>query len=122
MTDRPAALELLDRLLGAATIAHEAAADLHHELVTLGADDERARALLRESASLVLDQIPTLARPLHGRALEWGEQELLDPLAAERTAKRLEDDLTKFLPAFAELRARQDEVVAELLNLISRAR
>ncbi|MGD0452420.1 MAG: hypothetical protein ABSB69_02375 [Solirubrobacteraceae bacterium] len=122
MTPRPAPLELLDRQLAAATIAHEAAADLHRELTELGADDDHTRALLKESAFLALERIPALARPLHPPALEWAEQELLDPPAAERTARRLEGDLTELLPAFAELHARQSQIVVELLDLVGRAR
>jgi hypothetical protein len=122
MRDRFASLELLDRQMAAATIAHEAAADLHRELVELGADDDHAGALLGESAALALERIPALARPLRGSASEWAEQELLDPPAAERTAERLEADVRELLPAFAELRARQNQIVAQLLDLVGRAR
>lgn len=122
MRDRSASLELLDRQMAAATIAHEAAADLYRELVDLSADDECAGALLGESAALALERIPALARPLLGLASEWGEQELLDPPAAERTAKRLEADVRELLPALAELRTRQNRIVAHLLDLVRRAR
>jgi hypothetical protein len=122
MTHRPALLERLDRVMAAATIAHEAAADLFRELVELGVEDDHARALLQESLDLALKRIPALARPLRGDALKWVEQELLDPPAAELTAKRLESDITELLPAFAELRAQQNRIVIELVEMVGRAR
>jgi hypothetical protein len=103
-------------------IAHEAAADLYRELTELGADDDHARALLQESAVLALGRIPALARPPRDLERAWIEQELLDPPAAERTAERLVGVITELLPAFTRLRARQDEIVVELLGLVSRPR
>lgn len=122
MIDRPASLKLLDLQLAASMIAHEATADLYRELTELGADDDRARALLQESATLALGRIPALARPPRDLEREWIEQELLDPPAAERTAERLADAVTELLPAFTKLRARQNEIVVELLGLVNRVR
>jgi hypothetical protein len=122
MTDRPASLELLDLQLAASMIAHEAAADLYRELAELGADGDHARTLLRESATLALARIPALARPLRDLEREWVEQELLDPPAAERTAERLVGAVTELIPAFTRLRARQSEIVVELLGLVDRVR
>lgn len=119
---RPAPLRLLSRHFRAARLAHEAAADLHRELVELGLDDDHTRALLHESAALALEQMPALVRPLRGPEREWAEQELLDPPASLLTAKQLESGVTKLLPALLALRARQDQIVAELLNRIRRAR
>jgi hypothetical protein len=59
---------------------------------------------------------------LRGLEREWAEQELLDPPAADRTVERFERDLAKLVPTLAALRARQNQIAAELLDLISRAR
>lgn len=115
-------LDLADRHLAAATIAHEYAYDLHRELVELNAADERSRALLSESATLALERMPELIRPLRPLEREWAEQDLLDPLAAEDTIKRLEAGLAEIMPTIAGLRARQDQVAAELVDLVDRAR
>jgi hypothetical protein len=122
MNARPASLELLDLQLAASMIAHEAAADLYRELAELGADDDHVCALLQESATLALARIPALARPLRDLEREWAEQELLDPPTAERTAERLAGAVTDLLPAFTRLRARQSEIVVQLLGLVDRVR
>lgn len=120
--DRPGPLEVADRYLAAATIAHEYVSDLHRELVACDAADEHSRALLRESAALTLERMPELIRRLRPLEREWAEQELLDPLAAAQTIERLESDLTEIMPTITGLRARQDEIAAELLDLVGRAR
>lgn len=122
MTARPASLELLDLQLAASMIAHEAAADLYRELTELGADDDHARALLQESATLALGRVPALAHPLRDLEREWIAQELLDPPAAQRTVERLVDAVAELLPAFTRLRARQSEIVVGLLGLVNRVR
>ncbi len=122
MTDRPGALERLDGYFGAARIAHEYISDLHRELVELDAADEHTRELLHESVAVTLERMPTLTRRLRTLEREWAEHELLDPLTAERTIRRLEDDLAEVMPAIAELRARQNQIAAKLLDRVSRAR
>jgi hypothetical protein len=52
---------------------------------------------------------------------EWEEQELLDPVQAERTAQSLGARWADLAPELAALRARQDEIVAELAELLGRA-
>ncbi|HXB63800.1 MAG TPA: hypothetical protein VNV42_02880 [Solirubrobacteraceae bacterium] len=47
---------------------------------------------------------------------------MLDPLAAQRTIERLEVELAKLVPVLTTLRARQNRIAAELLDLVSRAR
>jgi hypothetical protein len=120
--DRPGPLEIADRYLAAVMIAHEYVSDLHRELVGCDAADEHSRDLLRESAALTLEQMPEVIRRLRSLEREWAEQELLDPQAAERTIERLEASLTEIMPAITGLRARQDEIAAELLDLVGRAR
>jgi hypothetical protein len=121
MTDRPQPLRRLDGYFAAARIAHEYISDLHRELVELDAADEHTRELLHESVSVTLERMPTLTRRLRALERQWAEQELLDPSTAERTIRQLEDDLAAVMPAIAELRARQNQIAAELLDRASRA-
>jgi uncharacterized coiled-coil protein SlyX len=65
--------------------------------------------------------MPELIRRLRPLERRWAEQELLDPPAPERTIERLETDLTEIMPTITGFRARQDEIAAELLDLVSRA-
>lgn len=122
MTKRPDPLRRLDGYFAAARIAHEYVADLHRELVELDIADNRTRELLRESAAMTLERMPALTRPLRGLAHQWAEQDLLDPPAAEHTIERLDSELAELTPKLAALRTRQDQIVAELLELINRAR
>jgi hypothetical protein len=61
-------------------------------------------------------------RAAPGTLLPESEYEMLDPPAAERTAERLEGDVAELVPVLATLRARQNQIIAELLDRISRAR
>jgi hypothetical protein len=122
MSARPEPLAQLDSYFAAARIAHEYADDLHRELVELYVADGRTRELLHESAAIALERMPGLTSELHEMEREWAEQELMDPPAAERTVERLEGALAELVPALRTLRARQDQIIAELLDLVSRAR
>ncbi|MBA3807077.1 MAG: hypothetical protein H0X28_01585 [Solirubrobacterales bacterium] len=122
MTARPEPLEILDRFFAAARIAHEYAFDLHRELTELRAADAHTRELLRESAAVALERMPQMTRRLRGLERQWAEQELLDPLAAERTIELLNSHVATLVPALAALRARQDQIVAELLDRIRSTR
>lgn len=122
MTDRPVPLRLLDGYFAAARIAHEYVFDLHRELVEVDAADDHTRELLHESAAVALERMPALTGRLRCLEREWAEQELLDPPAAERTVERLEDDVAELAPVLATLRARQNQIIAELRDRISRAR
>lgn len=66
--------------------------------------------------------MPALTHRLRYLEREWTEQELLDPPAAERTLERLGGELAKLVPALTALRARQNQIAAELLDLLSRVR
>jgi hypothetical protein len=70
---------------------------------------------------LSVEASPLQIRRLRPLEREWAEQELLDPPAAEHTIERLEADLTEIMPTITGLRARQDEIAAELLDLVGRA-
>jgi hypothetical protein len=122
MTERPDPLVRLDSYFAAARIAHEYAYDLHRELVELDAANDHTRELLNESAAITLERLPALTSSLQDLEHEWAEQELLDPQAAQRTAERLESSLAAVTPQLATLRARQDQIIAELLDLLGRAR
>lgn len=122
MMDRPGPLGQLDGYFAAARIAHEYVADMHRELVELDAAGDHSRELLRESAAVVFERMPGLTSQLRGLERKWSEQELLDPPAAQRTIERLEVELTKLAPALTALRTRQNEIAAELLDLVGRAR
>lgn len=66
--------------------------------------------------------MPVLTSRLRGLEREWAEQELLDPPAAERTIERLEVEFAKLVPALTALRARRNQIAAEMLDLVNRAR
>jgi hypothetical protein len=120
--DRPEPLEIVDRYFLAARIAHEYAGDTYRQLVELDAADDQTRKLLGESAAVVLERMPQLTREWRSLEREWAEQELLDPPKAERTTQALVIRFAEFGPALRALRVRQDEIVAELVNLLGRAR
>jgi hypothetical protein len=121
MADRLEPLQGLDGYFAAATIAHEYADDLHWELAELHADDVHTCKLLADSAAVVLQEMPRLARQLRDLGREWAEQELLDPPMAERTAELLEARWAEVEPGLAALRARQEAIVAELAERLGRA-
>jgi len=122
MADRPEPLELVDRYFLAARYAHQYAAGVHRQLVELDAADEETRKLLGESAAVVLQRMPRLAREWRGLEREWSEQELLDPSKAECTARALAVRFAELGPALRALRVCQDELVAKLVDLLGRAR
>jgi hypothetical protein len=122
MTTRPGPLGRLDGYFAAARIAHEYVSDLHRELVELDGSDTHTRELLRESAAVALERMSALTYPLRDLEHQWAEQELLDPPAAAHTLERLDNELAELAPGLAALRARQDQIAAELFELTSRAR
>lgn len=122
MVERPASLAQLDRFFAAATIAHEYIADLHRELVTLGQDSERTWELLNDSASVALSQIPELTIELRRLAIEWSDQQLLDPSRAEETLALIKVELNEIEPQLSASRERQNEIAAELRERVDRAR
>jgi hypothetical protein len=120
--DPPPPIGVVDRYFAAARIAHEYVFDLHRELVELDAADNHTHELLRESSDVVLRWMPALTRGWRGLERRWAEQELLDPPAAERTVAVLEEKMAELTPALAALRDRQNEIAAELLEGVRRAR
>ena len=122
MTERPDPFAALDRYFAAATIAHEYLGELHRELGALGADSAHTRALLGESAAVVAERMPALTRELRKLGEQWEAQSLLDPPRAKRTLQLAETRLIEAEPELSALRARQDEIVAEIRGLLERAR
>lgn len=109
MPDRPGALGWLDRQFAAATLAHERIADLQRRAGT-----ERARELLRESAEIVLWQIPNLTRGVTAAAVTWDEQQLLDPPQAQQTLRLIEAQISEIENELVALRGRQIAIAREL--------
>ena len=122
MSERPDPFLALDRYFAAATIAHEYLADLHLELAALGTHSPHTRALLGESAAVVTERMPALTRELRQLGDEWETQSLLDPPRAKRTLELATIRLIEAEPELSALRARQDEIVAEMHGLLERAR
>jgi hypothetical protein len=122
MTEHPDPFAALDGYFAAATIAHEYLAGLHRQLGALGADNAHTRALLGQSAEVVTKRMPALTRELRELREEWETQSLLDPPRAARTVKRAETRFIEAEPDLSVLRARQDEIVAEMSELLERAR
>jgi hypothetical protein len=122
MTDRPEPLELVDRYVGAAEFAHQYAFRVHRRLVELDVDPDHSRRLLAESAAIALAEMPALVRDWRTLEREWSEQELLDPSKLDRTTRTLTARFAELRPALLALRARQDEIVAEPVDLLNDAR
>jgi hypothetical protein len=65
--------------------------------------------------------LPALIRDWRVLELEWFETELLDPAGLEAKTQALEAGFAELDPALRTLRARQDEILRELLDLRGRA-
>lgn len=111
MTERPGSLGRLDRLLAAATIAHQRIADLHARQ-----PDELSLALLRESADIVLRQMHDLAAGVRARGRIWAEQELLDPERAAETLRQADTEMAEIEDDLRVLLTRQEQIARELQN------
>lgn len=122
MSELPDPIRRLDVYFAAATVAHEAIADMHSELVELNVDDPRSRELLAAAASIVLEQMPRLARPIRLLSDQWSEQDVLDPHRAEQTVKRLAAALEEIEPTLIAVRDRQRALAAELAERLRATR
>lgn len=109
MSDRPDSLGRLDDLTAGAMFRHEHIADLHFL-----APDEMSMQLMRESADIVLRQMPTLARDVRAAELTWQEQALLDPDRAAEALQRIEAEMAKIEPDLRALVERHRQIVREL--------
>jgi hypothetical protein len=122
MADRPEPLELVDRYLGAAELAHAYAFGIHRQIVELDADGDQTRKLLADSAAITLQEIPALTRDWRVLERQWSEVELLDPANLDRVTHALEVRFAELGPALKTLLLRQDQIVAKLVNLLENAR
>jgi hypothetical protein len=122
MAELPQPIQRLDDLLAAATIAHEYVADAHRELVELQADDAHTRGLLQGSAAVILEEMPRLTREFREEEGAWDRQRLLDPQTAEQMLAVLASRIVRLEPTLEQLRARQDEIAAEMLKRVESAR
>jgi hypothetical protein len=75
-------------------------------------------ALLAESAQIATAHVPRLIAPLKRPGARWDEENLLDPTAADRTARELAAKLATLEPEIASLLARQREIAARLRDLL----
>jgi hypothetical protein len=66
--------------------------------------------------------MPALTRELRQLREQWEAQNLLDPPRAKCTLQLAETPLIESEPELSALRARQDEIVAEMRRLLERAR
>ncbi|HXV05597.1 MAG TPA: hypothetical protein VFP23_06805 [Solirubrobacterales bacterium] len=114
MPDRPAAITRLSTLLAEATIAHGAIFDLHRRLLVRGRTGTDSAGLLAESARIATMRLPALAAPLGRLATRWDEESLLDPQAADSTAREIAARLAAVEPEMRSLLARQSEIAAKL--------
>jgi hypothetical protein len=94
MCDPPLAVAQLVLLLAAARIAHEAIWGLRDDLVALARYGERQRERAARSGRIVSMELPELTCTARGMRALWSEHALLDPQAAEHTARELALELT----------------------------
>jgi hypothetical protein len=116
--ERPEPLALIDEILTAASVAHEAIWELHASLVDEGRANARTRQLLEEAARIAVTALPGVTREARRLYVAWDEQEVLDPTAAAATSQALSDEVDQIAPELARLRTRQNEIAAELRQLL----
>ncbi len=121
MTDPPEQLELVERYLATAKIAHEYAFATYRLLVELDVEPEHIRKLLAESGAITLQQIPELTRDWRVLERGWFETELLDPANLDGRTQALDARFVELGPALDALLGRQEEIIAELLRLLDSA-
>ena len=122
MTGRPRALEQLDGYFAAGMIAHGYVANVHREVTALGQASAQTLALVYESAAIILEQMPALARGLRNLGREYATQELLDPIEADATRRKIGAVFARVEPELRALRKRQDEIAGTLRDQLDDAR
>lgn len=88
-------------------------------MIDLGRDDERSRALLDESVRIVFNEAPSTTRKARSLAERWGEQQLLDPDAAQGTETVLAAEIEQAEDRLAALLERQEQIADELRRLVA---
>lgn len=122
MPSRTRALEQLDSYFAAAMIAHGYVADVRRKLTALGHAGGETLALVHESAAITTQQMPELAGELRILERELATQELLDPVAADATRRKIGTVFARVEPDLRALRERQDEIARTLRNQLDEAR
>jgi hypothetical protein len=117
MPERPPAIERLDSLLGAVTIAHEIIFEARRELITEDRGAPEQARLLAESAKIVTVNLPGLSATARQLSVRWQEQSLLDSKGAEETLVELESELARIEPHVDSLLDRQREIAAQLRSM-----
>ena len=82
----------------------------------------RSQALLAESAEIVLRKAGAATASARRLAARWHEQSVLDPQAAEKTARELETELADAESVLRELLAREAAIDTELRALAAEGR
>lgn len=118
MPERPQAMQRLDGLLGAATIAHEAIFDMRRELVTKDRAKAEQASLVEESARIVTAELPNLSARTRELFRSWGEQSLLEAERAAKTLKELEAEIKRIEPSIQALLDRQREIASRLRSML----
>lgn len=109
----------IDALMDTISRAHLVIFTLHRQLVGSGDAADRARELLRESASILFEQAPEVARAPRNAARDHGLRQLLDPdaLLDDEAAKRA---ISSAEAALTRLLRRQQAIAGELSAIIDR--
>jgi hypothetical protein len=119
VSESPAPLQRLNSLLAEATIAHEAIFELHRRLLVRERGGSESTELVAESARIATVRLPALAVPLRGLDTRWQEESVLDPHAADLTAREAAAGLAAVEPEMRSLLARQSEIAARLRALLA---
>jgi hypothetical protein len=122
MSEVPDPLGRLSVLHLALTLAHETIYDRHLDLVKDARATPMSRALLVESAEIVLRKRGAATASVHRLAARWHEQSVLDPQAAKKTAIELETELAAAESVLRELLARETAIDGELRGLAAEGR
>lgn len=118
MRERPEELERLDTILAAATFAHETIFELRRALLDRGVEDDEATELLAESARIATLDLPRLLGPLQRLSSRWGDEILLAPDAATRTAEEIAAALVAVEPEVRRLLERESAIATRLDSLL----
>lgn len=120
MPERPPAIQRLDSLLGAATIAHEIIFETRRELIAADRGNPEQARLLAESAQIVTIELPRLSATARQLSTRWQEQSLLDSKGAEEVLAELKSELKRIEPKIDPLLDRQREIAAQLRTMRER--
>ena len=118
VSETPEPIRRLEETLLAFSFRHELAADAHLALTEQGRADEESAKLLRQSAGLAFNELPSLLSDSQALARRWSEQELLDPVNAAATLHALTASLGSIAAELEQLRTRHNAIVRTLRTLM----